>query len=83
MCRGRRARILLHLHIQREKIVLRGTRSGRRFGCRNHPSCVYVLGRRTSSSSSDKYVRFYVQAKTADSQSPPLPPPQIKHPDST
>ena len=25
MCRGRRARILLHLHIQREKIVLRGS----------------------------------------------------------
>ena len=47
MCRGRRARILLHLHIQREKIVLRGCRAGRRFGCRNNPSCVYVLGRRT------------------------------------
>ena len=26
---GRRARILLHLHIQREKIVLRGSRAGR------------------------------------------------------
>jgi hypothetical protein len=26
MCRGRRARILLHLHIQREKTVLRGSR---------------------------------------------------------
>jgi hypothetical protein len=25
MCRGRRVRILLHLHIQREKIVLRGS----------------------------------------------------------
>jgi ssDNA-binding Zn-finger/Zn-ribbon topoisomerase 1 len=47
MCRGRRARILLHLHIQREKIVLRGSRAGRRFGCRNNPSCVYVLGRTT------------------------------------
>ena len=47
MCRGRRARNLIHLHIQREKIVLRGSRAGRRFGCRNHPSCVYVLGRRT------------------------------------
>ena len=43
MCRGRRARILLHLHIQREKIVLRGSRAGRRSGCRNHPSCVYVI----------------------------------------
>jgi hypothetical protein len=42
MCRGRRARILLHLHIQREKIVLRGSRAGRRFGCRNYPSCVCV-----------------------------------------
>jgi hypothetical protein len=42
MCRGRRARIRLHLHIQREKIVLRGSRAGRRSGCRNHPSCVYV-----------------------------------------
>jgi hypothetical protein len=30
MCRGRRTRILLHLHIQREKIVLRGSRAGRR-----------------------------------------------------
>ena len=38
MCRGRRARILLHLHRQREKIVLRGSRAGLRFGCRNHPS---------------------------------------------
>ena len=38
----RRTLILLHLHIQREKIVLRGSRAGRRFGCRNHPSCVYV-----------------------------------------
>jgi hypothetical protein len=27
MCRGRRERILLHLHIQREKIVLRGSRA--------------------------------------------------------
>ncbi len=36
MSRGR-ARILLHLHIQRGKIVLRGSRAGRRFGCRNHP----------------------------------------------
>jgi hypothetical protein len=32
---GRRARILLHLHIQREKIVLRRSRAGRHFGCRN------------------------------------------------
>jgi hypothetical protein len=31
MCRGRRARILLHLHTQREKIVLRGSRAVRRF----------------------------------------------------
>jgi hypothetical protein len=38
MCRGRRARILLHLHIQLEGTVLRGSRAGRRFGCRNHPS---------------------------------------------
>ena len=35
-------RILLHLHIQRGKIVLRGSRAGRRSGCRNHPSCVCV-----------------------------------------
>ena len=47
MCRGRRARTLLHLHIQRGKRVLRGSRTGRRSGCRNHPSCVYVSGRRT------------------------------------
>jgi hypothetical protein len=39
---GRLARILLHLHVQLEKPVLRGSRAGRRFGCRNHPSCVYV-----------------------------------------
>ena len=45
MCRGRRARILLYLHIQREKIVMRGSRAGRRSGCRNHPSCVYVCVR--------------------------------------
>jgi len=31
MCRGRRARILLHLHVQREKLVPRGSRTGRRF----------------------------------------------------
>jgi hypothetical protein len=31
MCRGRRARILLHLHIQLEGTVLRGSRAGRRF----------------------------------------------------
>ena len=42
MCRGRRTHILLHLHVQREKIVLRGSRTGWRSGCRNHPSCVYV-----------------------------------------
>jgi hypothetical protein len=28
-------RVLLHLHIQREKRVLRGSRAGRRIGCRN------------------------------------------------
>jgi hypothetical protein len=47
MCRGRRTRILLHLHILREMRVLRGSRAGWHFGCRNHPSCVHVLGRRT------------------------------------
>jgi hypothetical protein len=31
MCRGRRARILLHLHIQLEGTVLRGSRAGLRF----------------------------------------------------
>jgi len=31
MCRGRRARTLLHLHIQLEGTVLRGSRAGRRF----------------------------------------------------
>jgi len=41
MCRGRRTRILLHLHIQSEGTALRGSRAGRRFGCRNHPSCVH------------------------------------------
>jgi hypothetical protein len=30
MCRGRRARILLHRHIQLEGTVLRGSRAGRR-----------------------------------------------------
>ena len=44
---GRRARILLHLHIQLEGTVLRGSRAGWRSGCRNHPSCVHVRGRRT------------------------------------
>jgi hypothetical protein len=33
-----RARILLHLHIQLENTVLRGSRAGQRFGCRNHSS---------------------------------------------
>jgi hypothetical protein len=28
MCRGRRARILLHLHVQLEGTVLRGSRAG-------------------------------------------------------
>jgi hypothetical protein len=51
MCRGRRARILLHLHIQLEGTVLRGSRSGRRFGCRNHPSCVHVWSRTGEGSS--------------------------------
>ena len=41
MFRGRRARILLHQHMQREKRVLRCSRAGLRFVCRNHPSCVY------------------------------------------
>ena len=31
MCRGRRARLLLHLHIQLEGTVLRGSRAGRRY----------------------------------------------------
>ena len=44
MCRGRRARILLHLHIQREKIVLRGIRAGRRSDCRNHPPACMCEG---------------------------------------
>jgi hypothetical protein len=43
MCRGRRARILLHLYLQLEGTVLRGSRAGRRFGCRNHPSYVHVI----------------------------------------
>jgi hypothetical protein len=47
MCRGRWARILLHLHIQLEGTVLRGSRAGLRFGYRNHPSCVHVGGRGT------------------------------------
>jgi hypothetical protein len=34
--------MLLHLHIQLEGTVLRGSRAGGRFGCRNHPSCVHV-----------------------------------------
>jgi hypothetical protein len=32
MCRERRARFLLQLHIQLEGTVLRGSRAGRRFG---------------------------------------------------
>jgi hypothetical protein len=40
MCRGRQSRILLHLHIQLEGTVLRGSRVGLRFGCRTHPSFV-------------------------------------------
>jgi len=39
---GEAGGILLHLHIQRGKIVLRGSRAGWRSGCRNHPACVYV-----------------------------------------
>jgi hypothetical protein len=49
MCEGggrwggeRRERILPHLHVQLEGTVLRGSQDGRRFGCRNHPSCVHV-----------------------------------------
>jgi hypothetical protein len=42
MCRGRRARILLHLHIQLEGTVLRGSRAGRRFGCRARGSQLCV-----------------------------------------
>jgi hypothetical protein len=38
---GRRARILLHLHVQLEGTVLRGSRAGQRCGCRNHPSCAH------------------------------------------
>jgi hypothetical protein len=38
--------MLLHLHIQREKIVLRGSRAGRRCGCRNHPACMCEGGGR-------------------------------------
>jgi hypothetical protein len=57
MCRGRRARVLLHLHLQLEGTVLRGSRAGRRFGCRNHPSCVHGSdlsgGRRTMTGSDD------------------------------
>jgi hypothetical protein len=41
MCRGRQTIILQHLHIQMEKIVLRGSLAGLRSGCRNSPSCVY------------------------------------------
>jgi hypothetical protein len=44
MCRGRRARILLHLHIQLEGTVLRGSRACRRFGCRNHDRYVILQG---------------------------------------
>jgi hypothetical protein len=44
--RGTRSN-LLHLHVQLEGTVLRGSRAGWRFGCRNHPSCVHVSGRRT------------------------------------
>jgi len=33
----------IHAVIQLEKTVLRGSRAGRRCGCRKHPSCVYVL----------------------------------------
>jgi hypothetical protein len=38
MCRGRRARILLHLHIQLEGAVLQQSRAGQRCGCRMKPS---------------------------------------------
>ena len=39
---GRWACILLHLHIQRENIVLPGSRARQHCGCRNHPSPVHV-----------------------------------------
>jgi hypothetical protein len=35
MCRGSQTRILLHLHIQLEGTVLRGSLAGLHFGCRN------------------------------------------------
>jgi hypothetical protein len=38
----RLSHILLHLHIQLEGTVLRGSLAGLCFGCRNHPSCVHV-----------------------------------------
>jgi hypothetical protein len=47
MCRGRRARILLHLHIQLEGTVLRGSRVGRRFVAEIiHPACMCEGGGR-------------------------------------
>jgi hypothetical protein len=46
MCRGRRTRILLHLHIQLEGTVLRGSRAGRRFAETIHPACMCEGGGR-------------------------------------
>jgi hypothetical protein len=53
MCRGRRARILLHLHIQREKIVLlllpaSGKQLGRCFTFAKQGKKMRRLRRRTS-----------------------------------
>ena len=64
---GRRARILLHLHIQREKIVLRGSRAGRRSGCRNHPSCVWI-NRDKALRPRDSYANMCRQCSGVDSR---------------
>jgi len=47
MCRGRRTHILLHLHIQRERIVLRGSRADQHLVAETiHPACVCQGGGR-------------------------------------
>ena len=46
MCRGRRARILLHLHIQREKIVQGAELVGVLVAETIHPACICEGGGR-------------------------------------